>query len=184
MKCLGCFEDTIYPDQPTLFSRTSARGLLINQEGQIGMNHVFCDDEFGHRDHLESCGGGIEENESPLEALKREAREELGVEILSAHLLGYIDDEYHLLQRKNRSIFYIAFCSEVLYERKLSKLEKKLLRDPVWLEKEELMKRLNPQYNNGIGFLVTRRDWCALQYFLEAAETEKYRKYWKQTVKR
>lgn len=42
------------------------------------MIHVLGQDEFGLRDHLESCGGGIENGESASQAAVREAREELG----------------------------------------------------------------------------------------------------------
>lgn len=60
MACLGVFEDTVDPDQPILTLRKNARVFVINPQGRIGMIHVLGQDEFGLRDHLESCGGGIE----------------------------------------------------------------------------------------------------------------------------
>lgn len=43
------------------------------------------------RDSIEVAGGGIDEGESPLEAARREAREELGVEASEWVNLGVID---------------------------------------------------------------------------------------------
>ena len=64
MRCLGVFEDTVDPEQPILTLRKTARVFVINPQGKVGMIHVKGEDEFGRRDHLESCGGGIERGES------------------------------------------------------------------------------------------------------------------------
>ena len=167
MKCLGQFEDTVYPDQKILTSRITARGFIMDSQGRIGMNHVLCDDEFGHRDHLESCGGGIKPAETPKQALLREAEEELGVRLTDIRLIGYIDDEYHLLQRKTRSIFFTARCTEERLPLHWTDFEKTLLTDPVWMKPQQLLERLAPGNNSGIALLVSQRDRCALIAALE-----------------
>ena len=59
MKQLARIRDTVYPPKPLPFFRECARGLIMDPQGRIGMIHIQGTDEFGIRDHLESCGGGI-----------------------------------------------------------------------------------------------------------------------------
>ena len=163
MACLGVFEDTVDPDQPILTLRKTARVFVINPQGRIGMIHVLGQDEFGLRDHLESCGGGIEAGESASQAAVREAREELGAVLTDWIELGWIEDEYHRLQRRNHSTFFVAHCEPVLHPRSLTARELRMMAEPVWLCPEEVERRLNPASNQGIGLLIARRDFCAWQ---------------------
>lgn len=159
--CLGIFEDTVYPEQKILTLRKTARILVLDREGRIGMNHIVAEDEFGQRDHLESCGGGIEPKETLVQAAVREAREELGAEIFGLQPVGWIEDEYHLLQRRTRSYFFTARL-QVLKPRRLTAFELTQMQEPVWLRPKELLQRLRPDQNTGVGILVCRRDWTAL----------------------
>ena len=163
MACLGIFEDTVDPDQPILTLRKTARVFVINPQGRIGMIHVLGQDEFGLRDHLESCGGGIENGESASQAAVREAREELGAVLTDWIELGWIEDEYHRLQRRNHSTFFVAHCEAGLHPRALTVRERQRMAEPVWLCPEEVERRLNPENNQGIGLLIARRDFCAWQ---------------------
>ena len=163
MACLGVFEDTVDPDQPILTLRENARVFVINPQGRIGMIHVLGQDEFGLRDHLESCGGGIENGESASQAAVREAREALGAVLTDWIELGWIEDEYHRLQRRNHSTFFVAHCEAGLHPRALTVRERQMMAEPVWLCPEEVERRLNPANNQGIGLLIARRDFCAWQ---------------------
>ena len=63
--------------------------LPVNEEGMAYLTR-----EFRYaigRESIEVAGGGIDEGESPLEASRREAREELGVEASEWIELGRID---------------------------------------------------------------------------------------------
>lgn len=159
--CLGIFEDTVYPDREILTLRKAARVLVTDREGRIGMIHIAAEDEFGIRDHLESCGGGIENGESAAQAAVREAREELGAEIHDIRPIGWIEDEYHLLQRRTRSYFFTARL-KALKPRQLTAFERTQMQPPVWLSPKELLQRLRPDQNSGVGILICRRDWTAL----------------------
>ena len=143
MACLGVFEDTVDPDQPILTLRKNARVFVINPQGRIGMIHVLGQDEFGLRDHLESCGGGIEAGESASQAAVREAWEELGAVLTDWIELGWIEDEYHRLQRRNHSTFFVAHCKPVLHPRALTAMERRMMAEPVWLCPEEVRESPN-----------------------------------------
>lgn len=63
--------------------------LPVDEEGTAYLTR-----EFRYaigRDSIEVAGGGIDEDESPLDAARREAREELGVEANEWSGLGTID---------------------------------------------------------------------------------------------
>ena len=166
MRCLGVFEDTVDPEQPILTLRKTARVFVINPQGKVGMIHVKGEDEFGRRDHLESCGGGIERGESPAQAMLREAREELGVMLRDWVELGWIEDEYHRLQRRNHSTFFAAHCEAGFLPRNLTAMEQARMADPVWLSPQEIHQRLDPKNNLGIALLIGQRDFCAWQELL------------------
>lgn len=159
--CLGIFKDTVYPKQEILTQRKTTRVLILDREGRIGMNHIAAEDEFGQRDHLESCGGGIEPGETLVQTAIREAREELGAEIFNLQPIGWIEDEYYLLQRRTRSYFFAAQL-QALKLRRLTAFERTQMQEPVWLPPKELLQRLRPDQNTGVGILVCRRDWTAL----------------------
>jgi len=59
---------------PNCFYRISAKALSINDKGEI----LVCIEKNGK---VDLPGGGIEPGESPIQALKREVNEEMGVEV-------------------------------------------------------------------------------------------------------
>lgn len=59
---------------PNCFYRISAKALCFNEEGQL----LVCIEKSGS---VDLPGGGIEHGEDPIEALKREVKEEMGVEV-------------------------------------------------------------------------------------------------------
>ena len=70
-------KDDLYPYEGYDHIRQTARAIAENEEGKLGFLHIVGEDLFGMRDHLESCGGGIEEGEGICEALLREIQEEM-----------------------------------------------------------------------------------------------------------
>ena len=64
--------------------RNSVRGILLDREGKIGTVYVK------EHDVYQLVGGGMEEGETIEEALKREAKEEAGVDIKIISEIGLI----------------------------------------------------------------------------------------------
>src|SRR3989338_6550129 len=60
----------------------SSSVILQNEEAKVLIL------ETTYKEHWEVPGGGIEENESPLEAAVRETKEELGLELKNPRLVG------------------------------------------------------------------------------------------------
>jgi 8-oxo-dGTP diphosphatase len=80
-----------------------AVGVIIDGAGQILVTRRPL--EASHGGQWEFPGGKLEENESPMSALKREIREEVGLEIIDADFLTNIRHTYGL---KNVELF--VYC--------------------------------------------------------------------------
>ena len=74
-------EDDLFPYEGYDHIRQTARALAENEKGEFGFLHIVGEDYFGKRNHLETCGGGLEENEGIYEALVREIGEEMGYRV-------------------------------------------------------------------------------------------------------
>ena len=81
-----------YGDCTQIFTRDSARGIII-RDGKIAMIRSR------KYDYYEFPGGGIENGETPIEALIRETREEAGLIVIpeTVREYGYV----HRIQRSN-----------------------------------------------------------------------------------
>ena len=162
------FYDDLYDFQETTHIRNTARALARDEAGRFVFLRIQGEDMFGERDHLETCGGGMEENETPEETLRREVMEELGYRIKKAVPLGTIIDEYHLIQRETHShFFYCELDTSVHYAPQWTDLEKTLLKDAVHLSVEEALHELEFHQVGKVGTIVQRRDLFALRYLIE-----------------
>ena len=111
MKLIARFPDHEYPLATINHTRRIVRGIVYNDTFDIVLIHVLGDDMFGHRDALETPGGGIEEGEDNITALKREIMEELGYEIDNIKEIGMIEDYYNLINRRNENNYYLCHIS-------------------------------------------------------------------------
>ena len=164
---IGRLKDDLYPYKGYDHIRYTARGLIENSKGQFVFLHIVGEDLFGERDHLETCGGGLEENELLDDALIREVREELGHEIHGITLLGSIVDAYNIIGRITLSTFFHAYLDEEQEQLKRTEEEQILIKEVVCLDPLEALDRLEHQAVHKVDKLVQRRDALALRYYLE-----------------
>ena len=106
-KCLGFLSPLEYINH----DRQIVRGIVYDDKGYFYFVRVDRDDLFGKLTHLETPGGGVNENEDIKLALKREIAEECGMIIDIIDELGIIEDDYNIIHRHNISCYYL--CREV-----------------------------------------------------------------------
>lgn len=161
-------EDDIYPESPTLYYRKSVRAFPV-YEGRIYLNHILTTDMFGKRDHYETPGGGVEENETSIEAIVRELKEELGAKTCKVIPLGRVGVQYHVLQKIDISEFYIAEISD-FEAPNLTSYELDVLQEPTSFTYDELLEILSHPKMDNVEKIIYQR---------EALMLKKARKYFK-----
>ncbi len=158
-----CIKDTLYPRQinnpPT---RLTARGIIFNKEGKVCLLHMVGDDLFGHLDHYEFPGGGVDGGETPHQALKREIAEEIGYSIREIIEVGTLAIEYHLLKRIDLGHFFIAQCDKAV-GMKREAYENNLINEVCWIPWNEVESLLMNPATKNIGQAIHHRERLAFQ---------------------
>ena len=160
--------DDLFPYEGYDHIRYTARALVENQDGEFGFLHLVGEDYFGVRDHLETCGGGIEEGENLVDTINREIEEEMGLKIKHMKLLGSILDAYNLINRITLSTFFYCLVDSNSYTAThRTEEESILIKEIVWLKPEEALDRLKNNAKSNVDKIVQRRDYQALKYYLD-----------------
>lgn len=166
MKLLADLHDTEYTNTGFISIRKTVRGIILNETNQIAFLRIKGEDFFGTRDHLETIGGGIEKNESDIQALKREAIEEIGKSIEILEPIGYTINRYNLIERITISRFYLC---KVIGETQMNRtdIENELIQGIEWLSLDEALCSLN-ESRNPVDRLVHERERVVLEYIKES----------------
>ena len=161
------FKDDLFPYHGYDHIRYTARALIENEEGKFGFLHLVGEDFFGVRDHLETCGGGMEKGEDLVDTILREIKEEMGTPVKECQLLGSIIDAYNLIYRITFStFFYCKVDTKHLSETTRTEEEKILIKEIVWLKPDDALRRLRDQTGSNVDRIVQRRDAAAMEYYL------------------
>jgi len=125
----------------TFRQRQAARAVVFDEAGLIGLMH-------SRRDGIYKLpGGGIDEGESPEEALKRECYEELGTQVRITHEIGLFS-EYRRIQRlKQESFCYVASTMGSKGVPELTKAEQEAGYEVVWVTFEEAEKLVTESFH-------------------------------------
>ena len=110
-----------YNENGNIGKRPSARGIIINGN-KIAMVYSY------KYDYYKFPGGGIEKDESNIDALIREVKEETGLEVIKDSI-----KEYGLIVKKDKgkyedifiqeNYYYLCNCKNILHEKKLDSYE-------------------------------------------------------------
>lgn len=101
-------QDTEWPFEYTDHDRRIARAIVFDEEGYFYFVRAERDDGFGKATLIETSGGGVESGEDLLSAIKRELKEELGVEVDVVCKIGVVSDYYNLIHRHNLNNYFLC----------------------------------------------------------------------------
>lgn len=136
VKCLTLDGSYVYKDVDSVIERDCAYGLIRN-EGDI----LFVRSKSTGRYWLP--GGGIDDGETPIEALKREIWEECGIDVIVGDMV-FSKEHYFYYEPFDETYF----CKSIFYECTPKNLEisnnfmpnpdEKETKDPEWVPVESL----------------------------------------------
>ena len=138
--------------------RTVVRAIVFDEEDKFYFVKAVRDDDFGKATLIETSGGGVEENEELLDAIKRELKEELGVEVDVICKIGEVSDYYNLIHRHNINNYFLckvkSFGDKKLTKEEMDDFHLSTLR----LSYEEACKEYEYRSNSKLGKLISNRE--------------------------
>ena len=138
--------------------RTVVRAIVFDEEDKFYFVRAVRDDDFGKATLIETSGGGVEENEELLDAIKRELKEELGVEVDVVCKIGVVSDYYNLIHRHNINNYFLckvkSFGDKKLTKEEMDDFHLSTLR----LSYEEACKEYEYRANTKLGKLISNRE--------------------------
>lgn len=174
MKILFRLEDDQFPKTEINHIRKIARAIVYNDSFKIALIKLSGDDIFGHRDYYETPGGGVEDNEDIIHALKREMIEEIGAEIDRIEPIGIVNDFYNLINRENMNYYFLARAINIddkLIKR--SEFEKSMIEGICWVDIDNAIKLMEEEIDTPISILCKRRELPILKIAKEMIKTIK-----------
>ena len=101
-------QDTEWPFEFIDHDRMIARAICFDDDGYFYFVRAERDDDFGIATLIETSGGGVEAGEDLQSAIKRELKEELGVEAEVIRKIGVVSDYYNLIHRHNINNYFLC----------------------------------------------------------------------------
>ena len=156
-------KDAEWPFTYTDHDRNIARGIVFDDAGNFYFVRAERDDDFGRATLIETAGGGVEPGEEPMEAIKRELKEELGAEVEVICKIGVVSDYYNLIHRHNINNYFL--CRAVSFG------EKHLMPDEIEdfhlstlkMSYDEAMAEYELRRETPIGRLIANREMPVLK---------------------
>lgn len=142
--------------------RQIVRAIVYDEEYNLYFVRAKRDDKFVKGLTIETSGGGVEAGEDLNEAIKRELKEELGVEVDIISKIGVVSDYYNLIHRHNVNNYFLCKVKS-FGERHLTKYE---LNDfhltTLKLSLNEAMAEYELRANTKLGRLLYNREYPVL----------------------
>lgn len=151
-------QDTEWPFEYTDHDRMIVRAICFDDAGFYYFVRAERDDDFGKATLIETSGGGVETGESLVSAIKRELKEELGVEVEIVCKIGVVSDYYNLIHRHNLNNYFLcrikSFGDKHLTQDEIEDFHLSTLR----LTYEEAMAEYAERKATRIGKLIANRE--------------------------
>ena len=133
-------ESAIEMENPRL--RKGARGIVVREDGKIA---VF---NKANKNEYKLPGGGIENEEKPEEAFKREVFEETGCEVEIIETLGTIEEYKTLDNFKQISYVFVGKVLKDTHELHVTEKEKDEGAKLIWETPEKALELITDCFNN------------------------------------
>ena len=160
-------QDNQYPYSGFTHKRVVSRAFVFDEAGRIALHRIFRDDQFGRQGYYETPGGGVDEGESPNQAVVRECEEELGLEIEPIEEIGIVNDAYNLIGRENENHFFSAKVIGKTRKHFVSDGDQ-LIQETVWVEPSVALELYEKMDDWGVSALVKQRELPMLKALLAA----------------
>lgn len=151
-------EDTEWPYEGVSHDRKVARAICFDDEGYFYFVRAYRDDDFGKATIIETSGGGVEEGEDLITAIKRELKEELGAETEVICKLGTVSDYYNIIKRHNLNNYFlckiISFGEKNLTQDEIEDFHLSTLK----LTYEEAVNEYEKRRDTKLGRLIANRE--------------------------
>lgn len=162
MEYYGLIKDNIYKKSNINYYRKTVRAVLVNEKKEIGLLHIIGKDIFGERDHYETPGGGVNDNEEFINTLKREILEECGYSIKNIKEIGKIDIEYFVLNRVDEGYFYYCEIDSYLGNN-LEEYEKSVIKEIKWISINDILEIYKNFNVQNVGKMIHKRDLLIIE---------------------
>ncbi|MCR5206687.1 MAG: GNAT family N-acetyltransferase, partial [Lachnospiraceae bacterium] len=157
-------KDTEWPFEYTDHDRRIARGIVFDDDGYFYFVRVKRDDDFGRATLIETAGGGVEAGEDLDSAIKRELKEELGVEVEVICRIGVVSDYYNMIHRHNLNNYFlckvVSFGDKHLTQDEIEDFHLSTLK----LTYEEAIAEYEKRRKTKIGRLIANRELPILKH--------------------
>ena len=138
--------------------RMIARAIVVDDDDNFYFVRANRDDDFGKATLIETAGGGVESGEDLNTAIRRELKEELGVEVEVICKIGVVSDYYNLIHRHNINNYFlckaVSFGDKHLTKDEIEDFHLSTLR----LKYEEALAEYEKCRCTGLGRLVANRE--------------------------
>lgn len=155
--------------------RMIVRAIVVDDEENYYFARINRDDMFGKATLIETSGGGVEKDEDLETAIRRELKEELGVNVDILCKIGVVSDYYNLINRHNVNNYYL--CKVVSFgDKHLTKDEVEAFHlTTLKLKYEDATAEYQKCSNTSLGRLIANREIPVLKRARQIiANTNKY----------
>lgn len=151
-------EDNEWPYTYTDHDRQIVRAIVFDENDSFYFVHIIRDDEFASAELIETSGGGVEDGENLITALKRELKEELGAEVDVICKIGTVSDYYNIIHRHNINNYYL--CKVLSFgDRHLTKDEMECFHLSTWkISYEDALRKYEEFSDSKLGRLIRNRE--------------------------
>lgn len=155
-------EDYEWPMESVDHDRSVVRAVCFDDAGYFYFVRAERDDEFGVSTLIETSGGGVEEGEDLVTAIKRELKEELGAEVEVVRKIGIVSDYYNLIHRHNINHYFLckilSFGERALTEQEIEDYHLSTLK----MTYDEALADYDMRRDSRLGRLIANREMPVL----------------------